>query len=348
MLLISILFSRLKKRLLYIIALDIILATLLVYQTLYSSHTWEGPSEKKFTVRKGETLDEITEALQSNDIISSKTLFKIIVRLSGKEDQIIANTYLMKNGMSNSDVLNVITGKGSFVLVRYTLPPGSTLRQAARIAEKVLSLSQQKFLKETENDSLITMLGLAGRVKNLEGFLYPESYDVSPGISEKELVSILFNEFRKRIMNNEEIMNQMKKNESDLLKTVTLASIVDAETNVEEEKAVIAGVYLNRIKKGMRLEADPTVQYALPNGPKQRLLYEDLKINSPYNTYLNAGLPPGPINNPDISCIRAALFPATHNYLFFVATGNGGHTFTENYSDHQKAVQDYRNKRKNK
>jgi UPF0755 protein len=338
----------LKKQLVYIIIIDVLLASLLIFQTLYSSHTWDGPAEKRITIKQGESLDEIIEDLHRNDIISSKTLFKIVVKLFGKEDQIIANTYLMKNGLNNREVLSIITGKGSFVLVRYTLPPGSTLRQAAKIAEKMLSHSQSKFMKEAENDSLITLLGLAGKVKNLEGFLYPESYDVSPGIGEKELVAVLFNEFRKRVMNNEEIMNEIKKRETDLLNTVTLASIVEAETNVEDEKVVIAGVYLNRIAKGMKLEADPTVQYALPGGPKSRLLYDDLKINSPYNTYLNTGLPPGPINNPDISCIRAALFPASHKYLFFVATGNGGHTFTETYSEHQKAVQDYRRNRSNK
>lgn len=337
-----------KKQLVYIITIDVLLASLLIFQTLYSSHTWDGPPEKRITIKQGESLDEIIEDLYKNDIISSKTLFKIVVKLFGKEDQIIANTYLMKNGLSNREVLSIITGKGSFVLVRYTLPPGSTLRQAAKIAEKMLSHSQSKFMKEAENDSLITLLGLAGKIKNLEGFLYPESYDVSPGIGEKELVAVLFNEFRKRVMNNEEIMNEIKKRETDLLNTVTLASIVEAETNVEDEKVVIAGVYLNRIAKGMKLEADPTVQYALPGGPKSRLLYDDLKIKSPYNTYLNTGLPPGPINNPDISCIRAALFPASHKYLFFVATGNGGHTFTETYSDHQKAVQDYRRNRSNK
>lgn len=337
-----------KKQLVYIIIVDVILASLLIYQTYFSSHTWEGPPEKKFTIKQGENLDDIIDDLHKNDIISSKTLFKIVVILSGKSDQIIANTYLVRNGMSNKEVLSVITGKESFVLVRYTLPPGSTLRQAAKIAEKVLSHSQTKFLKEAENDSLIALLGLSGKIKNLEGFLYPESYDVSPGTGEKELIAILFNEFRKRVLNNEEIMNEIKKSESDLLSTVTLASIVEAETNVEGEKAIIAGVYLNRIAKGMRLEADPTVQYALPGGPKSRLLYEDLKIKSPYNTYLNPGLPPGPINNPDVSCIRAALFPASHAYLFFVATGNGGHTFTETYSEHQKAVQDFRRNRSNK
>ena len=337
-----------KKQLVYIIIIDVILASLLIYQTNFSSHTWEGPPEKKITIKQGESLDDIIEDLHKNDIISSKTLFKIVVVLSGKSDQIIANTYLIRNGMSNKEVLSVITGKESFVLVRYTLPPGSTLRQAAKIAEKVLSHSQARFLKEAENDSLIALLGLTGKIKNLEGFLYPESYDLSPGTGEKELIAILFTEFKKRVLNNEEIMNEIKKRESDLLSTVTLASIVEAETNVENEKAIIAGVYLNRIAKGMRLEADPTVQYALPGGPKQRLLYEDLKIKSPYNTYLNPGLPPGPINNPDVSCIKAALFPASHKYLFFVATGNGGHTFTETYSEHQKAVQDFRRNRSNK
>jgi UPF0755 protein len=337
-----------NKRIVYIIAVDIILAGLLIYQTFYSKHSWEGPQEKKLTIKQGESLTEILDDLQRNDIIDSKTLFKLIIKFLGKEEEIMANTYLFKNGLSNLDVLNIITGKESFVLVRYTLPPGSTLRQAAKIAEKVLSHSQQKFLKETENDSLINILGLKGKVRNLEGFLYPESYDLSPGINEKELVAVLFNEFLKRVYRNEEIMGEIAKRESDLLNTVTLASIIEAETNVEEEKQIIAGVYLNRMAKGMKLEADPTVQYALPGGPKQRLLYEDLRINSPYNTYINPGLPPGPINNPDISCIKAALFPQRHNYLFFVATGSGGHTFTETYEQHMKAVQEYRKNRNKK
>lgn len=337
-----------RKEILIILAIDLLLATLLIYQTFYASHTWDGPSEKKLRIRKGESVSEIAGNLYKENIIASETLFIIILKILGRGDEIKANTYLFRSGLSNLDVLSIITGKGSFVLVRYTLPPGSTLKQAARIAEKTLALSQEKFLKEAANDSLINILGLRGKIRNLEGFLYPESYDVSPEISEQELVEIMFSEFMKKVFNNEEISGEIRKNETDLLSAVTLASIIEAETNVDNEKRTIAGVYLNRLKKGMRLEADPTVQYALPGGPKQRLLYDDLKINSPYNTYLNPGLPPGPINNPDISCIRAALFPEIHNYLFFVATGDGGHKFTENYEKHMKAVQEYRRNLKKK
>lgn len=337
-----------NKRLAYIAAIDVILAGLIIYLAFYSKHTWEGAEEKRITIKQGETLSEIAADLNSNDIISSRTLFKLVVRLLGQEGDIKANTYQFKSGLSNLDVMRIITGKEGFVLVRYTLPPGSTLRQAANIAKKSLSLSPEKFLKEAENDSLLNVIGLKGKVKNLEGFLYPESYDVSPGISEKELVAVLFSEFQKKVYRNEELMNEISKQETDLLKVVTLASIVEAETNVDEEKRTIAGVYLNRLKKGMKLEADPTVQYALPGGPKPRLLFEDLKIRSPYNTYLNPGLPPGPINNPDVSCIKAALFPETHNYLFFVATGSGGHNFSETYQEHLDAIKEYKKNLRNK
>ena len=337
-----------KKKTALVIAADIILAALLVYQVFFRSHDWDGTAEKRLSVKQGQTLNEIAEELKNSDIIASRTIFRVAAMILGRGDDIKANTYVFKKGLSNLEVLDILSGRSGFVLIRYTLPPGSTLRQAARIAEKTLSHSQQEFLKAAENDSLLSILGLTGKVTNLEGFLYPDSYDVSPGISEKELVGIMFNQFLKKVFRNEAVMNDISRNGTDLLNTVTLASIIEAETNLENEKPVIAGVYLNRLKKGMRLEADPTVQYVLPGGPKPRLLYEDLKIKSPYNTYLNSGLPPGPINNPDISCITAALNPELHNYYFFVATGNGGHTFTENYEQHMRAVQEFRKNRQKK
>ena len=122
---------------------------------------------------------------------------------------------------------------------------------------------------------------------------------------------------------------------------ITLASIVEGETKKEEEMPVIAEVYYNRLKHGMKLEADPTIQYLI-EGKWRRLLYEDLKTDSPYNTYLYSGLPPGPINNPGKSAILAAFYPDDNNYLYFVADGNGGHKFSSTYSEHLKNVRDYR------
>lgn len=130
-----------------------------------------------------------------------------------------------------------------------------------------------------------------------------------------------------------------------LNEVLTLASIVEGEAMLDEERAVIAGVYLNRLKKRMRLEADPTVQYAIPDGPR-RLTYSDLRFNSPYNTYVHYGLPPGPINSPGRKSILAALYPQFHSFLYFVANGSGGHIFSRTYSEHQKAVQSYRKMRR--
>lgn len=327
---------------------NLLLIVFIGYQLFYSKYYWQGEEEKLFTIDPGKNLDEIIAGLKSADIIPNSFLFKLAVKLSFRESQIISKSYLFKNGMNNSELIAILTDKFSNPLIKITFPPGYNLRQIGKIAEKKLSLSKDKFIKEASNDSLINILGLTGQIKNLEGFLYPDTYEVSPSIKEKGLVSLMFNEFRKKIMDDSDIQNQISEQETTLLKTLTLASIIDGETRIEEERPIIAGVYLNRIKKGMKLEADPTIQYILPDGPKPRLLFEDLKIVSPYNTYLNKGLPPGPINNPGLSSIRAVLNPAKHNYIFFVATGEGGHKFTENYEDHQKAVKEYKAKLKEK
>jgi UPF0755 protein len=122
---------------------------------------------------------------------------------------------------------------------------------------------------------------------------------------------------------------------------LTLASIVEGESALPDERPVISGVYHNRLRKKMRLQADPTIQFMIENGPR-RVLYSDLKLDHPYNTYRNHGLPPGPVNNPGKASILAALYPASHNYLFFVANGQGGHWFAANYDDHLRYVRKLR------
>ncbi len=332
----------------YAVILNVFSLCFIIYQLFFSTYYWQGSDEKKFIIEPGKSLDEIIYGLKSEDIIPDAFLFKVAVILTGNQGRIISNSYLMKNGMSNYDLLRIITDKTGYQLIRLTIPPGYDLKQIAKLAEKKLMLSKEKFISETRNDSLINILGLSGQVKDLEGFLYPDSYDLPPAISEKKLVLLLFNEFKKNVLDNEIIKTQIEVRQTTLLKVITLASIIEGETLIEEEKPVIAGVYLNRIAKGMKLEADPTIQYILPDGWKSRLLYEDLKIDSPYNTYKYKGLPPGPINNPGISAINAALNPAVHNYLFFVATGNGGHKFTENYAQHLQAVKEYKARLKQK
>lgn len=334
-------FTEIKRVYKPLIVLNILLYAFIFYQIFYSKYYWEGNNEKKIIVEQGKNLDEIISLLRQNDVISNSFLFKAAVKLTGKQDQILSKSYLFKSGISNMQLIDMLTDKNLSQFIKFTIPEGYNIRQIGRLLEKKLSKSKDKFYKETENDSLINILGLKGKIKNLEGFLYPDTYEIEPSISERKIVFILFNEFRKKIINSNLIESETGKKDSSLLSVITLASIVQGETNIKEEMPVIAGVYKNRLVKDMKLEADPTIQYFIPDGPK-RLLFSDLKIDSPYNTYLNKGLPPGPINNPGIDAVKAALNPENHNYIFFVATGEGGHKFSENYQQHQTAVKEYK------
>lgn len=332
------------KYLIILSAFNIFLCGFIVQQSLYSKYKWKDGKDKEFDVRPGENFSEIVKELKEKDIIPSAVILKIAGKITGKDDKIISRRYIFKSGMTTLDILNIMTDPSLFQSVKFTVNEGLTVKQIGKFAEKYLGLSKEKFIEEAQNDSLIKLLGLKDSITSLEGFLYPDTYDVPLEITEKGLVKILFNEFRKRVFNNPEIMDSIAAKKMNFYDVMKMASIIEGETRKEDEKSRIAGVYYNRIRKNMKLEADPTVQYALPDGPKKRLTYDDLHIKSPYNTYIIKGLPPGPINNPSVSSIKAAINPESHNYIFFVATGEGGHTFTENYADHLKAVDVYRKK----
>lgn len=332
-----------RKYLIILSVFNIFLCGFIFQQSLYSKYKWKDGKDKEFDIRPGENFSNIVEELKEKDIIPSAFVLKVIGKLTGKDDKVISRRYIFKTGMTNLDVLNIITDASLFQSVKFTVNEGLTIKQIGKLAEKNLGLSRDKFIEEAKNDSLINLLGLNDSVKSLEGFLYPDTYDVPLEITERGLVHILFNEFRKKIFNNKEIMDSIAAKKLDFYNIMKMASIIEGETRKDDEKPTIAGVYYNRIRKNMRLEADPTVQYSLPE-PKKRLTYDDLQVKSPYNTYIIKGLPPGPINNPAISSIKAAINPERHNFIFFVATGEGGHTFTENYADHLKAVDVYRKK----
>lgn len=331
------------KYLIILSAFNIFLCGFIVQQSMFSKYKWKDGKDKEFDIRPGENFSEIVQELKDKDIIPSAFVLKVLGKITGKDEKVISRRYIFKTGMTNLDVLNIITDATLFQSVKFTVNEGLMIKQIGKNAEKYLGLSRDKFIEEAGNDSLIALLGLSDSVKSLEGFLYPDTYDVPLDITEKGLVKILFNEFRKKVFNNSEIMDSIAAKKMNFYNVMKMASIIEGETRKEDEKPRIAGVYYNRIKKNMKLEADPTVQYALPEF-KKRLTYDDLHVKSPYNTYIIKGLPPGPINNPSISSIKAAINPETHNYIFFVATGEGGHTFTENYADHLKAVDVYRKK----
>jgi UPF0755 protein len=292
-------------------------------------------------ITRGATLRSVAVELEMEQVIYNKYPFIAAGRLLGYQDEIIPGEYKFTNGLTNMDVLKMITDQSLNRRITITIPEGLNIRQIAHLLSRLADVDSARFVRETFNDSLINLLDINS--DNLEGFLFPDTYQFNlsrRGNNEHEIICTMADQFRKKI--TPEMLDSINQRNLTLKEVITIASIIEGETRFEPEKKIISRVYYNRLKKRMRLEADPTVQYALPDGPKRRLTYKDLKYPSPYNTYLNRGLPPGPINNPSLSSIMAAIYPDNNRYLYFVAKGDGSHKFAETYDQHKKNVDEYR------
>ena len=166
----------------------------IIYYSMFSKYYWTGEPERRFSIKSGKNVTEIVNELKEQDIIRNAFVFKIIVKLSGDQDKIISRNYIFKNGMSNMELLTILTDKT--VSIRLRIPEGFTIKQVSKLVESKLAMSAEKFIVETQNDSLIGSLGLKGKVKNLEGFLFPDTYILPLNVDERWLVEILFNLFR--------------------------------------------------------------------------------------------------------------------------------------------------------
>jgi UPF0755 protein len=238
--------------------------------------------------------------------------------------------------MTNSSLIDALMSGSHQHSLKITIPEGLTYIEIAEIIEKRTKIPKKRFIALCENDSLLDSRGIVAM--NVEGYLLPNTYDFPPSANERTIIDRLLNEFEKLWQKQIESKKaNVKLNKHEI---VTLASIIEAETPIDAEKAKVSGLYHNRLKKNMLLQADPTVQYGL--GQKKRLLYTDLEHNSKYNTYKFSGLPPGPINNPGAKAILAAVEPETHSYLYMVATPD------DTYSEHLVFVNQYRKWFKNR
>lgn len=288
---------------------------------------------------KGDNLRTVAEKLEASQVIYNKYIFITLAKIYGKENNLIPGEYNISSGLTYLNVLNTVTDPTVIRTVTITIPEGMNIRQIARLLQNKIGVDSAGFVEEAKNDSLLKLIGV--EAGDMEGFLFPDTYRLRFNSlnREKEVVSVMASTFRKRI--TAEIRDEINRQGKTLKEIITMASIIEGETKYEPEKKTISGVYYNRLKKGMKLQADPTVQYILPGGPKNRLLFSDLKIESPYNTYLYKGLPPGPINNPGLSSIMAALYPEENKYVYFVAKGDGSHRFAESYDEHKKNIELY-------
>lgn len=297
--------------------------------------------DRMFVVREGMTLRDVADKLASENIITRRQIFLICARLLGYGRHIKAGEYRLNLTMPPLVILDMLN-RGEIVTYQVTIPEGFTRKQIALLLEQKGLVDRNEFLKLTGDPGVARGYGLSA--PDLEGYLYPDTYRFSRGLSTKSVIDVLVQRFQEVIR---PYRKRIKETGMTVEQVVILASIVEKETGRVNERPVIASVFLNRLRKGRRLESDPTVIYGLKNfdGNLTRM---DLRTPSPYNTYLIHGLPPGAIANPGKEAIRAVLYPADTAYLYFVSKNDGSHCFSETLSAHNRAVRFYQKRRRSR
>jgi UPF0755 protein len=284
-----------------------------------------------FIIPKGASINSIADSLFVKDLINDKELFILWLTTLDKDRVIKAGYYEIPKGLTYAQLINFLS-KAPPKEIKVTLIEGWSREEIAEELQKKINIDKNKFIALT-NDSLF-MRGLGINADNLEGYLLPDTYLFYWGVDEKTVLKFLANQCL-NIFNTSEL-EQIKKYNMSIHQILTLASIIEGEAIFDDEREVISSVYHNRLNRRIKLQADPTIQYIL-EGPPRRLLYKDLEIDSPYNTYKYYGLPPGPISNPGKKSILAAIYPADTKYIYFVAKGDGKHVFSTNAKDHSRA-----------
>lgn len=308
---------------------------LLLYQILWAPNTFEG--ERIVTISKGETFSQVVDSLEQAGVIRSRLMFEVAGRILGLTTKMQIGRYCFTSGISNKEILDDLKWGRSVLMIKVVIPEGLKATRQARILSRELGIDSSRFMTLVFDSNFARTLNVDS--PTLEGYLMPSTYRFYWQTDEEKIIEQMVTTFWNVV--NDTLRRRASNLGYSLHEVLTLASIVEGETKIDSERAVVAGVYLNRLKKRMRLQADPTIQYIIEGEPR-RLRYSDLQQKSAYNTYFHYGLPPGPVNNPGIEAIIAVLYPKTHKYLYFVATGKGGHVFTRTYSEHQLAVRKYR------
>ncbi len=290
---------------------------------------YTGP-KREVVIKPGMSIAEIATALKEKEIINSTILFQIYAWFYNYGNQIKPGRYRFVVGTDPEQVLKMLVREvPAFLFV--TIPEGATNEQIARILEENGICPKDQFLAACADSILLRDLKIP--FATVQGYLFPETYEFQTVTPPSKVIQRLVDQFR---LTYDNLRQKSSVNLSEP-QAVILASIVEKEAKLAEEFPIIAGVFLNRLRRNLPLQSCATVQYVLP-GRKERLTLEDLKIPSPYNTYLHTGLPPGPICNPGKTALQAVLFPVQHDYLFFVAKGDGSHIFSRTPGEHESAT----------
>ena len=282
-------------------------------------------------VQPGMSVTHVADRLEQEGLIRDARWFKLYARYREVDSKIKVGRYSLASGETIDEILEtLVSGEGGTEQV--TIPEGLTINRIAVILHERIDIDSTVFISLAKDSDFATELGI--EAPGLEGYLFPNTYKFYKGIAPDLVIGEMTRLFHK-IMSPEN-REKAKEMEMSIHDIMTLASIIEGEAQLASERNTISGVFHNRLRSGRRLESCATVQYVLGE-PKAVLLDKDLKIPSPYNTYLHAGLPPGPISSPGAAAIEAALNPADVPYLYFVARGDGGHIFSRSNREHVNA-----------
>lgn len=303
----------------------LLLATFFLY--LHYFHPPRGEEPVHVVIEEGDSASRIAEKLHGSGVITSATIFRFLAWIQGRQGRFKAGHYLLFTGMRYGEVFDRLE-EGPNFQVRLTIPEGYTLRQTAERVSEATGLTVEDFLEAASSGEFEVPILPPERRFDLEGFLFPKTYDLPGEVSAREVIQVFLEQFRRET----EALDWSRAERLGVTpyQALIIASMIEREAVLDEERPLVAAVIYNRLRLDMALQIDATVQYALPEW-KPVLTYEDLKTPSPYNTYLHKGLPPGPICSPGLASIKAALDPAQVDYLYYVAVGEGRHFFTSDY-----------------
>jgi UPF0755 protein len=285
-------------------------------------------------------VHEIAQILREAGVIQSRWTFLALAYLKGSFTRLHAGEYEFGRDMSLLDVLRKLEA-GRVVSHQVTFPEGFSAQEIARVLASEQLVDGDRFLSLVADAGFAAELGVTA--PGLEGYLFPDTYRLTRGMGEEEIIRVMVSRFRRMLPRD--LQERARSAGLDLHQAVTLASLIEKEAQQARERPLVSAVFHNRLRRGMPLQSDPTAVYGLPASGR-RITAADLQRDSPYNTYLRSGLPPGPIASPGLNAIMAAVSPARTDHLYFVARNDGSHVFSRTLAEHSRAVEAYQRRGK--
>jgi len=331
-----------KKHTLFLIGAPVLALLLVALRIYYTAVVWRYPGpDADFLISPSENFSSINARLSKQQLIKSARLFHRYSQIKGVMTKFKAGHYIIRHNSNLLDVFNTLIYERSAAML-FTVPEGRNMFEIAKMLEENKITSYSDFITLARDKQFLKELGI-NDADSVEGYLYPETYDFSPNLPAKAVIKTMVNQFKKKTADIDMTIGHLTPRQ-----VLILASMVEKETGDKKERPMIAGVFLNRLQKKMRLQSDPTTIYGVYEKYKGNLTKKDLLAPTDYNTYTLSALPIGPICNPGIDAIKAVLRPEMHHYLYFVSMNDGTHVFSETYEQHEAAVQKWQRTVKNR